>query len=60
MIAPGQVHSIHIELRVDGTAPTGHVRRGDDDPRAFSGWVGLVNAVEALITETPEPARSAQ
>jgi hypothetical protein len=58
MTTPGQVHQIHLELRFDGAAPTGQIRLGaSDDPRAFSGWVGLVCAVEELVTN--EPIRSA-
>jgi hypothetical protein len=53
-----QVHRIQLELRFDGTAPTGTVQLGEDAPRSFSGWVGLVSAVEALVTETNEPLRS--
>jgi hypothetical protein len=60
MNAPGHVHSIHLELRFDGAAPTGYIRLGDDEPHAFSGWVGLVCAVEDLVSEDNEPARSAQ
>jgi hypothetical protein len=44
-------HSVHIELRFDGSAPTGNVSAADGEPRAFSGWVGLVCAVEELVTE---------
>lgn len=60
MTTPGPAHRIHLELRFDGSAPTGHVWSDDGgDPRAFSGWVGLVCAVEELVTETREPTRSA-
>ena len=51
-------HSLHVELRFDGTAPTGQVSLVDGEPRAFSGWVGLVCAVEELVTEDREAARS--
>ncbi len=50
-----KTHSIHLELRIDGTAPIGHATLEGGDPRAFSGWVGLVRAVEELVTES-EPA----
>ena len=41
---------LHLELRFDGAAPTGHVRLQDSgDVRAFSGWMGLVRAVEELV-----------
>ena len=44
-------HSIHLELRIDGTAPTGQASLEGGGPRAFSGWVGLVSTVEALVNE---------
>jgi hypothetical protein len=57
---PSEPHRIQLELRIDGTAPTGHVCvAGSGQPRAFSGWVGLVRAVEELVTETRETAGSA-
>jgi hypothetical protein len=52
-------HTVHVELRFDCAAPTGHVRVADREPRAFSGWVGLVCAVEELVTENREPAKRA-
>lgn len=54
MSTPGQPHTLHVELRFDGSAPTGHVRLPDGEPHAFSGWMGLVGAVEELVTE-PAP-----
>jgi hypothetical protein len=51
-----ETHEIHLELRLDGTAPTGNARLAGGDPRPFSGWIGLVCAVEALITADREPA----
>jgi hypothetical protein len=45
------LHSVHIELRFDGSAPVGNVRAADGEPRPFSGWVGLVCALEELVTE---------
>jgi hypothetical protein len=44
-------HRIQLELRFDGTAPTGHVCREGGEPRVFSGWVGLVCAVEAAVAD---------
>jgi hypothetical protein len=61
MTTPRQVHNIHLELHFDGTAPTGHVRGEDGGaPRSFSGWVGLVRAVEDLVTETRERGTAAR
>ena len=57
MNVPSETHQISVELRFDGNAPTGHVCLPDGEPRTFSGWVGLVSAVESLVRE-PEPARA--
>jgi hypothetical protein len=57
MNLPDHLHSIHLELRIDGTAPAGQASLEGCDPRAFSGWVGLVRAVEELVTEDREPAQ---
>ena len=58
MNAPGETHTIQLELRLDGTALTGEARVPGDLPRAFSGWVGLVRVVEnagaAAVTLTQE------
>jgi hypothetical protein len=43
--------TILLELRIDGAAPTGHASLEGSDPRAFSGWVGLVRTVEELLNE---------
>ena len=51
MNIPGPPHSIHLELRIDGTAPTGHASVVGGEPRPFSGWVGLVCTVEELVNE---------
>ncbi len=51
MSTPGPPHTLHVELRFDGAAPTGHVRVPGEEPHAFSGWMGLVAAVEGLVTE---------
>jgi hypothetical protein len=56
MNPPDRLHSVHLELRIDGTAPAGQASLEGGDPRAFSGWVGLVRAVEELVTEDREPA----
>lgn len=57
MNTPSESHHLSVELRFDGNAPTGHVRLLDGEPRTFSGWVGLVSAVESLVRE-PEPVRA--
>jgi hypothetical protein len=51
--------TIHLELRIDGAAPIGHASVEGGDPRAFSGWVGLVRTVEELVDEDREPVKGA-
>jgi hypothetical protein len=51
-----ETHEIHLELRLDGAAPTGRARLAGGEPRPFSGWIGLVCTVETLITAEREPA----
>ncbi len=53
-----EFHRIQLELRFDGTAPTGRVCLSGGDPRGFSGWVGLISVVEELIHDEPSAARS--
>jgi hypothetical protein len=50
-----ETHEIHLELHLDGTAPTGNARLAGRDAHPFSGWIGLVCTVEALITAEREP-----
>jgi hypothetical protein len=57
MDIPDRIHSIHLELRFDGAAPTGHLSPDGGVPRPFSGWMGLVRAVEELVSEDREPVR---
>lgn len=47
----GQSHTLSVELRFDGAAPTGHVCVPGGEPQAFSGWMGLVGAVEELVSD---------
>jgi len=42
---------IQIELRLDGSLPTGFAMRPDGGTRAFTGWVGLMSAVDALTDD---------
>ena len=46
--------TIHLELRIDGAAPTGQASIEGGEPRPFSGWVGLVRTVEELLSEDRE------
>jgi hypothetical protein len=39
---------IHIELRLDGSMPAGVATGPGGAARDFTGWVGLMSAVDAL------------
>jgi hypothetical protein len=54
MNPPDRLYSLHLELRIDGTAPAGQASLEGCDPRPFSGWAGLVCTVEELVTEDRE------
>jgi hypothetical protein len=55
MTAPDATHNLHLELRFDRAAPVGHVCLAGGEPHAFSGWVGLVSAVDDLVPRTASP-----
>jgi hypothetical protein len=42
--------AISLELSLDGDSLTGRASDGAGTEREFSGWLGLVSAIEALIT----------
>jgi hypothetical protein len=53
---PGRDHAagdqapvIRIELRLDGSMPAGIARGPTGAARDFTGWVGLMSAVDALV-----------
>lgn len=43
-------HVVRLELWLDGDSPTGRAIAHGEAARRFAGWVGLVAAVEALVT----------
>lgn len=45
---------IQIELELDGASPTGRATLVGGETRSFSGWVGLVSAVDALMGRDDE------
>jgi hypothetical protein len=56
--AHAESHLIQIELRLDGASPIGRASVVGGGTRAFSGWVGLVSAVDALVAgEDGDPTR---
>lgn len=52
--------TIRLDLRLDGDSPTGSATRGEESPRAFAGWLGLVSAVDALARGDHGPAADAE
>lgn len=49
-VAVDQADLIQIALRLDGSMPAGVATGPDGTARAFVGWVGLMAAVDALVT----------
>ena len=51
--APGdRAPVIHIELRLDGPMPAGVATGPGGATRDFTGWVGLMSAVDSLAAGT--------
>ena len=46
----GEARVMHIELRLNGSLPAGTVAGPGGATREFTGWVGLMSAVDALDT----------
>ena len=44
-------HTVVIKLRFEGELPTGRAIGGDRVERPFTGWLGLMGAVQASIAE---------
>lgn len=41
--------AISLELNLDGEALSGHASDGHGGRREFTGWIGLIAAIEALL-----------
>jgi hypothetical protein len=58
---PPETLRIVLDVQVDGDAIVGHTRVGVSEPKPFSGWLGLIGVLDAILTaETatdPEAAR---
>jgi hypothetical protein len=46
--------AISLELSVDGDSLTGRASDETGNRREFSGWLGLMSAIEALIPQDSE------
>ena len=53
--------SIHIDLdlELDGGCLSGRARNDSGPVREFSGWLGMVGAIDALLPPTSAPADTA-
>lgn len=50
-----QVRTIRLEVRLDGDSPAGSATACGERSREFAGWLGLVAAIEALLTGDRPP-----
>jgi hypothetical protein len=52
-----ETNPIHLDLELEVTdgALSGRVKNGSGPVKAFSGWLGLVGAIDALIPDTHAP-----
>ena len=46
--------TITLELRQAGDELDGRASDGNGDGRSFSGWLGLLVAIDALLQDAPE------
>ena len=51
---------LRLQLHVEGERLHGQLVGDEDDPREFSGWLGFVSALDALIAEATAPANGPQ
>jgi hypothetical protein len=49
------VRAIRLELSLDGDSPAGSARVCGGPSREFVGWLGLVAAIEAILTGDRRP-----
>jgi len=49
------VHTVVIRLRLEGELPSGRATGHDGAERPFTGWLGLMGAIQALIVEDDGP-----
>jgi hypothetical protein len=49
------IHVVRLELWLDSDAPTGRAIAAGAKPRQFTGWLGLVTAVDTLIAGATAP-----
>lgn len=47
--------TVHIRVRLDDASPMGCARDSSGRERNFSGWIGLLAALDELLTRGGEP-----
>ena len=47
--------TITLDLRLAGEELDGRASDGNGDSRPFSGWLGLLVAIDAMLAAAPEP-----
>jgi hypothetical protein len=50
--------TITLDLRLAGDELDGRASDGSGSDRTFSGWLGLLVTIDALLNEAPEPAEA--
>jgi hypothetical protein len=53
-----QTISISLELRLTGDSLAGRARNGTGADREFTGWIGLLAAIDALTSSNASPQES--
>jgi hypothetical protein len=51
--------TITLDLRLAGDELDGRASDGSGDERSFTGWLGLLVTIDALLNEAPEQAAEA-
>jgi hypothetical protein len=46
---PPETVRILLDISVDGDAIVGHTTVGVSEPRPFSGWLGLIGVLDAIL-----------
>jgi hypothetical protein len=49
-----EIRHIAIDVRLDGDEISGRAGDGTDRPKAFEGWLGLLQALDGLLAKTDE------
>ena len=47
-MSPGSLHII-VDVNIDGAQIIGHTGDGVTEPMPFTGWIGLIGALDGLV-----------